>query len=129
MTDGALEESTVLDVHASRREACPEPAANAVSKGSFMNGFIWPAPSIPATEDPTQLVQDSSEYLLGPRPLRVQGMEEIRKKPQSIRSCADKIEERARIVSENIMRATRVLGEKTEAICAALRSDGDASRV
>jgi hypothetical protein len=43
-------------------------------------------------------------------------MEEIRKHAQSIRSCADKIEDRARIVSSNIERATAILEEETEAI-------------
>ena len=47
---------------------------------------------------------------------QVQGMDEIRKNAQSIRSCADKIEDRARIVSDNIVRATRILDEETEAI-------------
>ena len=47
---------------------------------------------------------------------QIQGMDEIRKNAQSIRSCADKIEDRARIVSDNIARATRVLDEETEAI-------------
>jgi hypothetical protein len=49
---------------------------------------------------------------------QVQGMDEIRKCAQSIRSSADKIEERARIVSENIVRSTKILNEETEAICA-----------
>jgi hypothetical protein len=43
-------------------------------------------------------------------------MEEIRKNAQSIRSCAEKIEDRARIVSENIVRATRILNEEAEGI-------------
>jgi len=47
---------------------------------------------------------------------QVQGMEDIRKNAQSIRSCADKIEERARIISDNLLRATRILDEETEAI-------------
>lgn len=57
---------------------------------------------------------------------QVQGMEEIRKNAQSIRSCADKIEDRARLVSENIVRSTRILNEETEAICALVK-DGSAS--
>jgi hypothetical protein len=47
---------------------------------------------------------------------QVQAMEEIRKNAQSIRSCADKIEDRARIISDNLLRATRILDEETEAI-------------
>ena len=47
---------------------------------------------------------------------QIQGMDEIRKNAQSIRSCADKIEDRARIVSDNIARAARVLDEETDAI-------------
>jgi hypothetical protein len=47
---------------------------------------------------------------------QVQGMDEIRRHAQSIRSCADKIEDRARIVSSNIERATAILEEETEAI-------------
>ena len=51
---------------------------------------------------------------------QVQGMDDIRRNAQSIRSCADKIEERARLVSDNILRATRILNEETGAIEAAL---------
>lgn len=47
---------------------------------------------------------------------QVQGLEDIRKNAQSIRSCADKIEDRARLVSENIERATRILNEEAEGI-------------
>ncbi len=47
---------------------------------------------------------------------QVQGIDEIRKHAQSIRSCADKIEDRARIVSSNIVRSTTILQEETEAI-------------
>jgi hypothetical protein len=47
---------------------------------------------------------------------QVQGLEDIRKNAQSIRNCADKIEDRARIVSDNIERATRVLNEEAEAV-------------
>lgn len=47
---------------------------------------------------------------------QVQGMDEIRKNAQSIRSCAEKIEDRARIVGENIVRATRILNEEAEGI-------------
>ena len=52
---------------------------------------------------------------------QVQGMDEIRKCAQSIRSSADRIEERARIVSENIVRSTKILNEETEAICACVK--------
>ena len=48
---------------------------------------------------------------------QVQGMDEIRKCAQTIRNSAERIEERARLVSENIVRATRTLNEETEAIC------------
>jgi hypothetical protein len=54
---------------------------------------------------------------------QVQGMDEIRRCAQSIRSSADKIEERARIVAENIVRSTRILNEETEAICALVASE------
>jgi hypothetical protein len=47
---------------------------------------------------------------------QINSIDEIRKHAQSIRSCADKIEDRARIVSDNILRATRVLNEEAEAI-------------
>ena len=47
---------------------------------------------------------------------QVQGMDDIRRHAQTIRSCADKIEDRARIVSSNIERATAILEEETEAI-------------
>ena len=47
---------------------------------------------------------------------QVQGMDDIRKHAQTIRSCADKIDDRARIVSSNIERATTILEEETEAI-------------
>ena len=47
---------------------------------------------------------------------QIQGMDEIRRHAQSIRSCADKIEDRARIVGSNIERATAILEEETEAI-------------
>jgi hypothetical protein len=47
---------------------------------------------------------------------QVRGMDDIRKHAQTIRSCADKIEDRARIVSSNIERATAILEEETEAI-------------
>jgi hypothetical protein len=47
---------------------------------------------------------------------QIQGMDEIRKCAQSIRSSADRIEDRARLVSENIVRATKVLNEETRAI-------------
>ena len=47
---------------------------------------------------------------------QVQGLEDIRKNAQSIRNCADKIEDRARIVSDNIERASRVLNEEAEAV-------------
>jgi hypothetical protein len=55
---------------------------------------------------------------------QVQGMDEIRKCAQSIRSSAEKIEERARIVSDNIVRSTNILNEETEAICGLVKSDG-----
>jgi len=51
---------------------------------------------------------------------QVQGLDDIRRNAQSIRSCADKIEDRARIVSDNISRATRILNDEAEAIQAAL---------
>jgi hypothetical protein len=54
---------------------------------------------------------------------QVQGVDEIRKCAQSIRSSADRIEERARIVSENIVRSTKILNEETEAICALVRTE------
>jgi hypothetical protein len=54
---------------------------------------------------------------------QVQGADEIRKCAQSIRSSADRIEERARIVSENIVRSTKILNEETEAICALVRTE------
>ena len=47
---------------------------------------------------------------------QINGIDEIRRHAQSIRSCADKIDDRARIVSDNILRATRVLNEEAEAI-------------
>jgi hypothetical protein len=47
---------------------------------------------------------------------QVQGLDDIRKNAQSIRNCADKIEGRARIVSDNIERATRTLSEEAQAI-------------
>ena len=55
---------------------------------------------------------------------QIQGMDDIRRNAQSIRSCADKIEERARIVGDNIARATRVLEQETEAICAIATAGG-----
>lgn len=54
---------------------------------------------------------------------QVQGVDEIRKCAQSIRSSADRIEERARIVSENIVRSTKILNEETEAICVLVRTE------
>ena len=56
---------------------------------------------------------------------QVQGLDEIRRHADSIRSCAGKIDDRARIMGDNISRAMRVLGEETEAISAALAGDGD----
>jgi hypothetical protein len=47
---------------------------------------------------------------------QVQGIDDIRKHAQSIRSCADKIEDRARIISDNISRSTTILEQETEAI-------------
>jgi hypothetical protein len=47
---------------------------------------------------------------------QVQGIDDIRKHAQTIRSCADKIEDRARIVTSNIERATAILEEETEAM-------------
>jgi len=47
---------------------------------------------------------------------QVQGMEDIRKHAQSIRSCADKIEDKARVISDNISRSTNILEEETQAI-------------
>jgi len=47
---------------------------------------------------------------------QVQGIDDIRKHAQSIRSCADKIEDRARIISDNISRSTGILEQETEAI-------------
>jgi hypothetical protein len=47
---------------------------------------------------------------------QVQGLDDIRKNAQSIRSCAEKIEDRARIICDNIDRATRTLNEETDAI-------------
>jgi hypothetical protein len=47
---------------------------------------------------------------------QVQGMDDIRKHAQSIRSAADKIDDRARIIADNIARSTTVLEEETEAI-------------
>ena len=52
---------------------------------------------------------------------QVQGMDEIRKCAQTIRSSADRIDERARIVTENIVRSTKILNEETEAICASVK--------
>ena len=51
---------------------------------------------------------------------QIQGLDDIRKNAQSIRSCANKIEDRARLVSDNIVRATRVLNEETDAVRAAV---------
>lgn len=47
---------------------------------------------------------------------QVQGLDDIRKNAQSIRSCANKIEDRARLVSDNIERAVRTLNEEAKAI-------------
>jgi hypothetical protein len=54
---------------------------------------------------------------------QVQGLDEIRKNAQSIRNCADKIEDRARIVSDNIERATRTLNEEAEAVRAMVTAE------
>jgi hypothetical protein len=54
---------------------------------------------------------------------QVQGLDEIRKNAQSIRNCADKIEDRARIVNDNIVRATRVLNEEAEAVRAIVAAE------
>jgi hypothetical protein len=47
---------------------------------------------------------------------QLQGLDEIRKNAQSIRNCAGKIEDRARIISDNVERATRTLNEESQAI-------------
>lgn len=47
---------------------------------------------------------------------QVQGLDDIRRNAQSIRSCANKIEDRARLISDNIERAVRTLNEEAEAI-------------
>jgi hypothetical protein len=49
---------------------------------------------------------------------QVQGLDEIRRCAQSIRSSADRIEDRARIVGDNLARAARILEEETHAVCA-----------
>jgi hypothetical protein len=54
---------------------------------------------------------------------QVQGLDDIRKNAQSIRNCADKIEDRARIVRDNIERATRVLNEEAEAVRAVVTAE------
>jgi hypothetical protein len=54
---------------------------------------------------------------------QVQGLDEIRKNAQSIRNCADKIEVRASLVNDNIVRATRVLNEEAEAVRAIVAAE------
>ena len=54
---------------------------------------------------------------------QAQGLEEIRKNAQSIRNCADKIEDRARIVSDNIERATRALNDEAETVRAVVAAE------
>lgn len=47
---------------------------------------------------------------------QIQGIDEIRKNAQSIRKCADTIEDRVRIVTDNLGRSTRVLDEEIAAL-------------
>ena len=54
---------------------------------------------------------------------QVHGLDDIRKCAHSIRSSADRIEDRARLVSENILRSTKILNEETAAICQLVKSD------
>ena len=60
---------------------------------------------------------------------QIQGMDEIRKCAQSIRSSAERIEDRARLVSDNIVRATKVMNEETRAVAEFAAPRGKEPRV
>lgn len=53
-----------------------------------------------------------------------QGLDEIKKSAQSIRSSADKIEERARIIGDGLGRSARQLNEEIEAVKEAISEAG-----
>jgi hypothetical protein len=94
---------------------CEDPASDVVLKAglSLARGLCAKAG---ADREALEIDVERMQRAMREVERQVQGMEEIRKHAQSIRSCADKIEDRARIVSSNIERATAILEEETDAI-------------